>query len=538
MIRVLDPATAVQRPVRARRWEDGDRRRAPAQLRPTVYVAEKLLVRGDQADQGIEPKVAALLAERFGWTLSPVRKPEPRREYRLDVKLESRRPQVLTLSVAEGRLAAPPDAWLALQHIADEFPELAGEFELVHVLAATTLTGVGGYWSGIGGYWSGIGGYWSGIGGYWSGIGGYWSGIGTSSTPGEYGVPGLGGRSPVALVVADPALTAPKVARPPVVVMPDTGIGVHPWFRDLSAQPLAFPPPPASGVEVKGSPVADVDDGVTDYLTGDIQRLAGHGTFIAGIVRQACPSARLEAHAVMASSGVMEEDVLLDDLHDLLERQLGALESGDAAGVVDVLTLSVGYYHEEGADADDASIAQVLRDLGRAGVLVVAGAGNDATTEPMLPAGFAGGPAEASALPLVSVGSLNPNGASVSLFSNAGDWVTTYRTGAAIVSTLPVNMNAGVQSSSRVDGDASLTPAQRRALHAGVGHPPRDRSTIDRDDYSGGFGVWSGTSFATPVLAGELARALLEKGTEAVDLSSMLDRGWAALSSVLGLDRP
>ena len=108
------PAPAVQRPVRARRWEDGDRRRAPAQLRPTVYVAEKLLVRGEQADQGIEPKVATLLAERFGWTLSPVRKPEPRREYRLDVKLEPGIPADFSFEstvVSHGWYVMPPFRW-------------------------------------------------------------------------------------------------------------------------------------------------------------------------------------------------------------------------------------------------------------------------------------------------------------------------------------------------------------------------------------------------------------------------------------------
>ncbi len=31
---------------------------------------------------------------------------------------------------------------------------------------------------------------------------------------------------------------------------------------------------------------------------------------------------------------------------------------------------------------------------------------------------------------------------------------------------------------------------------------------MDPDDFSSGFGVWSGTSFAAPVLAGEVAAAL------------------------------
>jgi serine protease len=39
----------------------------------------------------------------------------------------------------------------------------------------------------------------------------------------------------------------------------------------------------------------------------------------------------------------------------------------------------------------------------------------------------------------------------------------------------------------------------------------RMRETIDPDDFSGGFGLWSGTSFAAPIAAGELAAALVGK---------------------------
>jgi subtilisin family serine protease len=36
----------------------------------------------------------------------------------------------------------------------------------------------------------------------------------------------------------------------------------------------------------------------------------------------------------------------------------------------------------------------------------------------------------------------------------------------------------------------------------------RTRESIDPDDYTGHFAVWSGTSFAAPVLAGQLATLL------------------------------
>jgi hypothetical protein len=45
----------------------------------------------------------------------------------------------------------------------------------------------------------------------------------------------------------------------------------------------------------------------------------------------------------------------------------------------------------------------------------------------------------------------------------------------------------------------------------------RPRATIDPDDYSSGFGVWSGTSFAAPLLAGQLAAALMEADCASAD---------------------
>jgi len=41
------------------------------------------------------------------------------------------------------------------------------------------------------------------------------------------------------------------------------------------------------------------------------------------------------------------------------------------------------------------------------------------------------------------------------------------------------------------------------------------RATIDPEGFQGGFAVWSGTSFAAPVLAGELAASLLKAGIPA-----------------------
>ena len=39
----------------------------------------------------------------------------------------------------------------------------------------------------------------------------------------------------------------------------------------------------------------------------------------------------------------------------------------------------------------------------------------------------------------------------------------------------------------------------------------RPRESLDPDDFTGGFGIWSGTSFSAPIAAGLIARKLMGK---------------------------
>jgi subtilisin family serine protease len=67
------------------------------------------------------------------------------------------------------------------------------------------------------------------------------------------------------------------------------------------------------------------------------------------------------------------------------------------------------------------------------------------------------------------------------------------------------------------------------------------RETIDPDDFSSGFGTWSGTSFAAPILAGQLAQCLVDGHCgplEMVDRPSTVTRAWNALTEQLELRRP
>jgi serine protease len=286
---------------------------------------------------------------------------------------------------------------------------------------------------------------------------------------------------------------------------------------------------------VKSGPgIDDRDIGYTDDATdpemwfdqvgaldGTIDPLAGHGTFIAGLIHQGCPDADIVAWRIVGSDGpVVESDLIkaLGDIAELARRH----RDGDPYGhPIDVLNLSMGYYHETAEDEIfDPTMYDILKLLGECGVAVVCSAGNDATARPMFPAAFApwedgkgGKHVRPDVVPVMSVGALNPNGTDA-LFSNAGPWVRAYAPGAAVLSTLPP-FQGGLEPEARTEAWQ------------------RKRESIDPDDYTGSFALWSGTSFAAPIFAGRLAARLVDTiEPEKDDRVSSVARVWEALTKL------
>jgi subtilisin family serine protease len=206
----------------------------------------------------------------------------------------------------------------------------------------------------------------------------------------------------------------------------------------------------------------------------------------------------------MHSDGVAYESDLLAALYELIEQVESARDGNPDGLAVDVLSLSLGYFHEDG-DTLSGELVTLLDRLSELGVIVVAAAGNFATSRPFYPAAlaprYAGGPGA----PMISVGALNPNG-SVALFSDEGPWVNCFATGAAVVSTFPTTSVGGLQP------EYSVNSGRRQAL--------------DGDDFTDGFAVWSGTSFAAPAVAGLLAAGL--ERNAAADANLSLDGATAA----------
>lgn len=312
------------------------------------------------------------------------------------------------------------------------------------------------------------------------------------------------GRQIVSYLGPEPVRSAEltKKGRRPVVAVLDTGCGSHPWlpveivtrYAELDGRPIGVGER-ATDPEVTGDLAGPMD--------GALDASAGHGTFIAGIIRQVAPEADIVSVRVADSEGFVLEGAFMLAVRSLVKWMARTQRQGGRQ--IDVLSISLGYYHETPEDdLFDRTLSELLRAARHRGCAVVCSAGNDATDRPTFPAALWDWRTQAklwnwsdpdflvtdpkTAAPHVAVGALNPNG-TVALFSNTGPWVSMYAPGAAVVSTFPP-FNGGLQPTVRDD----------RGLLA--------RETIDPDDFSGGFGIWSGTSFAAPYVAARLAADL------------------------------
>ena len=320
------------------------------------------------------------------------------------------------------------------------------------------------------------------------------AGIGTPGLD-HYGLPDYPGRGP--LSVSWPAPVDPDGPRPGIAVL-DTGVGRHPWFG-VGAPVINYAVTDDLVLEVLPDPLAGPATETAEPVGPDFSLLGalgshvGHGTFIAGLLRQGCPAATVHAVAIMGADGVVAERTLIKGLTAVADRAEAEPEWIQAA------VLSLGYYSESVEDEQyNSSVKVQLLRLARAGVAVFCAAGNDATEQPSYPAAFAATDpftTDRELVPLVSVAATNADG-TLALFSNDGPWVTASAVGVGVVSTLPTDL------------DGSDQPV--RLTRGPVGG--RARGAIDPDGFRAGFASWNGTSFATPILAASYVAALARRG--------------------------
>jgi hypothetical protein len=323
-------------------------------------------------------------------------------------------------------------------------------------------------------------------------------------------------RRPVAIRMARPLRTAPTTGRRPVIAILDTGLGENGWLsvaKEANGM-FAAPSEDCTFVRVDGP----LQDGICtpaspasvplywegsytiEPLTGYLSSHTGHATFVIGVVHQTEPNADVLSIRVMYNDGVVYAHVLVQALKKLLERVVEAQENNRPDLMVDVVSLSLGGYREageRGAEYDQLTLA--IDDLRARGVVIVAAAGNYASSRPFYPAALADRDDDGLP-PVISVGACNPNGTKA-FFSNDGRWVRCWAAGAALISSFPETING------------SIRPRYQVTTNGG-NEPLAIRESLESDDYSYGYAEWSGTSFATPMVAARIA-TLLMKADEA-----------------------
>jgi subtilisin family serine protease len=230
----------------------------------------------------------------------------------------------------------------------------------------------------------------------------------------------------------------------------------------------------ATGLPWMGGVSGDADPGVFQHPQNGrrmINRYAGHGTFIAGLIRAMAPAAEVVVRAGLPAPlphhqhppGTTWEG----ELADALERYL-------ARDSPDIINLSAGTVSElaEGPMLLNAFYDKVLRR--HKGVVLVAAAGNDGARNLFWPA---------AAPWAVGVGALGADLRHRAPFSNHGSWVDVYAPGERLVNAFPTG-------------------------HYRYDEPPNAGAEADFD----GLARWSGTSFAAPLVAGAIAARMSRTG--------------------------
>lgn len=234
-----------------------------------------------------------------------------------------------------------------------------------------------------------------------------------------------------------------------------------------------------------------------DLLDSDgnsyLDRQAAHGLFICGLVNRAAAELRIDPDRVLDPFGLGDEAQIIDGL----SKATGA-----------VINLSLGGYAMDN-EPPPALATAVARIIGQQRV-VVAAAGNDYADKtrrllPFYPAALPG---------VIAVGAYDSRTDEPADFSNRGDWVDVWAPGVDLVSDFvsawPVEPAAG----------STVTVLSGRG---GIG-VARDW-WIDilrwrvRRSYRG-WARWSGTSFAAPLVAAAIARAVMADPTNPPQVSA------------------
>ncbi|MET7656530.1 MULTISPECIES: S8/S53 family peptidase [unclassified Streptomyces] len=229
---------------------------------------------------------------------------------------------------------------------------------------------------------------------------------------------------------------------------------------------------------------------------GVLQQYVGHGTFIAGLVAAVAPHTDVTVRGTLNDAGAILESEFGERLFDAVQD-----------GWPDILSLSAGT--SNGRVDGLLGVAAFMEELQSRDTLLVAAAGNNGSASPFWPAAYASLPEYADAV--LSVGALRGDGEYGACFSNHGAWVKVYAPGERLIGALtgfdtpvPYVYQHSTYEACRYGFAYACTCRSPR--HVGVLSevqqvPPGKPDQVMFE----GLASWSGTSFATPVVAGLVA---------------------------------
>jgi subtilisin family serine protease len=231
---------------------------------------------------------------------------------------------------------------------------------------------------------------------------------------------------------------APSVIRLPQAFTVTRGAGVTVAVLDTGVDATH---PDLAGHLVAGYDFVDNDADPSEVGVAGVDRAYGHGTFVTGLVALSAPDARIMPVRVLDPSGV-------GDVWRLAKSMVWAALNG-----ADVINLSLGTYTRTHVTNE---LVTDLEATGR-GIVVVAAAGNDASSIPEFPAGEGGSR-------VLSVGASTPSD-TLAPFSDYGSWVRVAAPGLSVWSTVPGARYASWSGTSMAAGFASGEAALVRAAY-------------------------------------------------------------------------
>ncbi|WP_405096527.1 S8/S53 family peptidase [Micromonospora sp. NBC_01412] len=208
-----------------------------------------------------------------------------------------------------------------------------------------------------------------------------------------------------------------------------------------------------------GSYLPESDDEDALYVSGTVLAAqGGHGTFVAGVVRQAAPGVRVDPEQALNPTGVGDEAMLVAAMSRLGPQ-------------VSIVNLSLGGFTQD--DLPPLPLVNAVAAL-PAQTAVVAAAGNAGTSRPAWPAALGR---------VLGVAAVSWAGTGIvpAAYSGFGPWVDACA--------------VGEHDSTYVEGQLPLPGRPTRVFH--------------------GFAGWSGTSFATAYVSGRLAAMMVAGGLTA-----------------------